>query len=157
MDLLGYDEFVNERLDIQPLSKERLKKESDALNQSFDFSGLHKNTLVEHSVALRKRFKTLKGILIHGDEHIAHKAYSDIKSRFGDWQYYSMRSELAEHVKYSKNPMTKLEVAMCLWVAFKMFLGDEGYEPIIECHADRVKNEFGITNKDIIDIYFVKQ
>jgi hypothetical protein len=157
MGLLNYDEFVNERLDIHPMSDERLKKESDSLKKPFAFSGLSSNTLCEHSVALRLRYKQFCGILIHGNEHIAHNAYSLIKGRFLNWQYYSTKNELEEHKRYSKIDMPKLDVAMCLWLAFKLYLGDDEYTPIIECYVNRVKKEFGISNKDIINIYFIKQ
>lgn len=150
MKLLSYSGFVSEKLNIQPVSKDRLNKMGNVLDKKYFWSG--KRTVGEEQVVLNiMKLGFSKECWLNFS-----KACNDTSERFDSWEKLSMAEQLKKHKTRSKQKLTKAKVFATLLAAFVYYKSDPKYYTVIEDYIARVKEDFDLNDKQLEKIYFGK-
>ena len=150
MQVLKYKRFVSEKLNIQPVSKDRLNKMGDVLGKKYFWTG--KRTVGEEQVV----FNIMKLGFSKECWFNFSKACDDTRDRFDSWEKLSMAEQLKKHKTRSKQKLTKAKVFATLWAAFVYYKSDPKYDTVIEDYIARVKEDFDLDDKQLEKIYFGK-
>ena len=138
------------KLNIQPVSKDRLNKVGDMVSKRYFWVG--KNVVNKPQVAYNiMKYGYSRDCWVDFD-----KACSDTEKRFDSWDKLSMAEQLKKHNTRSKQKLTKAKVFATLWAAFVYYKSDPKYYTVIEDYISRVKEDFVLDDKQLEKIYFEK-
>lgn len=155
MEILNTEQF-NEKLNIQPVSKERLDSAVRDIAKSHElFDKWRTMNLVFYANAVVRLRKA--GILdsrIDGKKFIDEKCKLEQMERYAE-HIYPFENRKMMHEKRSKHGKLKKEnLVVYLYCAIEVYLKNPNYDCFIRPYVERMKNWFNVTDEDITYFFF---
>lgn len=156
MQVLNYKRFVSEKLGITPMSKERLKRESDLLH----IDNFWKGRDFWKGKKLCDEFSFVMNVRKCGFSQECwvdmNKAIDDTEKRFGSWEKLSMAEQLKKHKQRAEKKMKKVKIFATLYVALKRYSKKDVYFGVIRDYADRVQEDLYCGDDLLLKLYYTK-
>lgn len=167
MRLLYFEEFVNEKLDIKPVTKTRL---ADIRNSRPKNSGDGRDALLNkiskanyywsmgRFVPEKRVFSNIETMGIMG---LSEKTFLDAieatRKRFKSWVNLSSYEQVKKHKQRAAKKMTAEKVFATLFAAIRMYGAyiphDTGLKEAMNHYIDRVESDWELTDEDVMAIY----
>lgn len=165
MRILKCGDFINEKLDIKPVSKERLSDIGAEFNNEITqlLNKWSTMELAEHidiqNNLLKHGIRDTRGRYIETFTHIRFKVEDKFDGILRDYKYGGYRNDkerfYESHKKYANNKHVKPQtIIMSLLVMLEKNLKDKFYYPIIELYLERFKEYYHIGNDEVEQIFF---
>lgn len=150
MQVLKYKRFVSEKLGITPMSKERLKKESDLLH----IDNFWKGKEVVGCASFTRNLMNA-GFSRECWENIG-AALVDTKRKFISWEKLPMDMQAERHKQYlgKKKKIRKSRALAALYVALDKYSKNNEYARIIRDYADNVQTDLYIDNDLLVKLLY---
>lgn len=155
----NFTEYTNEKLDIKPVSKERLSDTIAQLNngyaQLFDkwkTMDLRETIDIERKL-LAYDINDTKGRYVETFSYAKFKVEDKFK-----YYSYSRKNPAEFYNKYKKTANSRAAkpqtIIISLYVMLKQYLQDRSYYPIIELYLKRFEEFYNVNNEAVTDIFF---
>ena len=165
MRTLKYEDFINEKLDIKPVSKERLSDIGAEFNNEITqlLNKWSTMELAEHidiqNNLLKHGIRDTRRSFVDTFVHTRFKVEDKFDSFWRDYQYGIYKNDKAhfyeKHKKYANSKQLKPQtIIMSLLVMLEKNLKDKFYYPIIELYLERFKEQYIIGNDEVEQIFF---
>ena len=165
MRTLKYEDFINEKLDIKPVSKERLSDIGAEFNNEITqlLNKWSTMELAEHidiqNNLLKHGIRDTRRSFVDTFVHTRFKVEDKFDSFWRDYQYGIYKNDKAhfyeKHKKYANSKQLKPQtIIMSLLVMLEKNLKDKFYYPIIELYLERFKEQYIIGNDEVQQIFF---
>ena len=165
MKILSFDEYVSEKMKIIPLTDDEFQKindnpvdekNDDYKNRTLCSLGIFGNDL-KNSIMMKAIYDF--HLPIEKNWKKLSDAEKDTEERFDSWENLDSSEIFKKNKQRSEKKMTPEKVIATMYCAFKRYrLNRYAYDnigdKIIRCYMDRLNREFGLSDKDIIKIYF---
>ena len=148
MKILKYKDFVNEKLNIQPVSKERLGKMGKSIPK------INKGELpIDNLADVDILYHNFEARGIDLDTNLR-KLYTHTLERFNDWEKLPFSEQRKKHLQRADKKMTKSKVVATLYAALERYGNKPEFSTVIDKYIERVMRECNLDKSDIIDLYF---
>ena len=165
MRILKCGDFINEKLDIKPVSKERLSDIGAEFNNEITqlLNKWSTMELAEHidiqNNLLKHGIRDTRRSFVDTFVHTRFKVEDKFDSFWRDYQYVRYKNDKAhfyeKHKKYANSKQLKPQtIIMSLLVMLEKNLKDKFYYPIIELYLERFKEQYIIGNDEVEQIFF---
>jgi hypothetical protein len=150
MQVLEYRRFVSEKLDITPMSKERLKKEANLLHIDNFWKGRKVCERLSFVINVRTQGFSQE-CWVNMDVAIA-----ETEKRFVSWEKLPIAEQLKKHEQRVGKKMKKVKILATLYVALERYSKKEVYFGIIRKYADRVQEDLFCGDDLLLKLYYTK-
>lgn len=148
MKILKYRDFVNEKLNIKPISKDRLGEIGKSIPK------INKGELpIDNLATVDMLLHNFDARGIDLDKNL-YKLYTHTLERFDDWDKLPFSEERKKHLQRADKKMTKSKVVATLYAALERYGNRPEYSTVIDKYIERVMKECNLNKSDIIDLYF---
>ena len=155
----NFTEYTNEKLDIKPVSKERLSDTIAQLNNEYTqlfnkwkTMDLRETIDIEHKL-LAYDINDTKGRYVETFSYAKFK----VEDKFKNYSYYK-KDYVKFYEKHKKTANSRAakpqSIIISLYVMLKQYLQDRSYYPIIELYLKRFEETYGVDNEAVADIFF---